>query len=418
MNWAILIYILLALIIIIIILYYFWYLKKNDRKNREIPFDFILSDDITIIDVLEYVSKNYGHYTALKYNLQKITYKEYYDNVIKFSNNLSHIALPKDKIVIIINENKPEIFYAYLGSMLAGCIPIICNEKHSKFIINETKPKIIIDNMTIIYDENISYNDFINLPFDNITINKPKIDDIATIIYQDNKGIVITHKNIITQIKSCLSLIRKKSNIDIYIKEKIISYLPLNYITTQMIDIFIPISIVGTVYFSSKNQIIDTIKAVQPTIFIGSPNIWTMIYSQLKDHIKPEKFINKIFMNKYIINQSGLDNIKIAITTNNNIDDKTRQFYKDIDFPLFNSLIMGEATGLISLCLKNTQTNNCVGFPITDIKINSKTNEILLKGDMIFDKYYDDKILKSMDKKWFKTGYYGYLDRDGSLYMK
>jgi long-subunit acyl-CoA synthetase (AMP-forming) len=143
-----------------------------------------------------------------------------------------------------------------------------------------------------------------------------------------------------------------------------------------------------------------------------------MIYSQLKDHIKPEKFINKIFMNKYIIKQSGLDNIKIAITTNNNIDDKTRQFYKDIDFPLFNSLIMGEATGLISLCLKNTQTNNCVGIPITDIKINSKTNEILLKGDMIFDKYYDDKILKSMDKKWFKTGYYGYLDRDGSLYMK
>ena len=434
MNLSILLYILIAIIIIIIILYYFWYIKKN-QKNREIPLDFLMNDNITIIDILENTKNNYGHYTALKYKSKKITYSEYYKNIIKFSNNLSNIINSKDYILIICEDNKPELFYVFLGSIFSDCIPVFCNKKNYNFIYNEIKPKIIIsddDNININLEEitqmilfnkinnknekKIYYENFIKLVFNTeIKINRPLINDVLTIIYNDNKGIIITHKNIITQIKKCLMLIKEKSNIDIFTKEKIISYMPLNYITTQLIDIYIPISIIAVVNFS--NNICDTIKKVNPTIFIGTPKTWKLIYSKLKENVKPDKFINKIFINKLIIRNNGLDNLKMAITTSKFLNKDIIKFYEDLNFPLFNSFLMCEATGIISICLKKNTHNNCMGFPLIDVKIDDKTNEILLSGDTIFNGYFNKNLIKSMNKKWFKTGYYGYLDRDGSLFI-
>jgi len=246
MNLTILLYILLAFVIIVVVLYYLWYVKQNNKKVREIPFDFILTENITIIDIIEYVSNKYGHYIALDCDTKKITYKNYYDNIIKFSNNLSNIISQQEKILIITDENKPEIFYAFIGCMMSGCIPIICNSKNYHLILNKIKPKIIILNDDIIdnsaqiiiinkinkiNNNKILFDNFINLPFNNSKTKKPDINDIATIIYdENNKENIITHKNIIAQIKACISLIKKKSNIDIYTKEKIISYMPLKYI--------------------------------------------------------------------------------------------------------------------------------------------------------------------------------------------
>jgi long-chain-fatty-acid--CoA ligase ACSBG len=275
----------------------------------------------------------------------------------------------------------------------------------------------------------MQYSIFVNSYIKNYTgeytieYNKTYPEDIATIIYtqEEPKGIVITHKNIMSTIKAGLKTIVSNSHITLNTQERYISYLPLNNIATQMMDIFMPMATIGTVWFASKNDVKCSLKniihEIKPTIFVGIPKIWEKIMEKIVlEKQDPKRILNQLFINRMILKEIGFDNIKMCITVSP-VSSDLNNFFSELGIELCNIYGKQETSGLISLCIPGFSKG--VGKPVLDIKIDKKTNEILVRGNQVFKEYYKNK--KDTDikfkKRWFKTGDTGRIDRDGTLYI-
>ena len=474
------IYIIIVLVIIVIFLFYFWYIKTDKEEKEDIPYNLLYERDSTVVDLLRNISEKYGKYPALlskkKDKWETINYAKYYKLSKTFAEKLLYFIGPHPRIAIL-SFNRPEWFYSHMGTMISGGVSVgiyptasasncgyITNHSHIdiliiedlkqltkfsdikiptvKYILILEKEGIDINNSDII--ESVknnnpdiiidSFDSFINQSIGSETINttidigKPYPEDIATIIYTsgttgDPKGVVITHKNILSSIRAGLNAIQSRSNINICIQESYISYLPLNHVAAQMMDIYVPLASVGKVYFADKDamkgSLKDTIKEIKPTIFIGVPRVWEKIYDKIKEkQADPQGLLNKMFINKMILQEIGLDKAKYCISAAAPINKEIKVFFNNLGLELCDVYGMSETTGPISMGVPGC--SHGAGVPVMNVKIDKDSGEILVKGDLVFKEYYKNKKATQeafTDKGWFKTGDIGYIDRDGSLYV-
>lgn len=485
MKSSTIIFILVLLTIVVFVLYYFYYLKTDDSNNKKpIPHNLLYEQDKTIIGLLKDVSTKYGRYPALKYKIDSkpdskwntVSYSEYNRKITEFAeNSLYRVgALPR---TAILSFNRPEWFYSHMGTIMAGgvsvgmyptassdnctyvinhaCVDILVVEDIKQLlkfvdskiptvklilIIDEDKddvekmnvyqkiknnnPNLMIDNYNFFVTQTIgSENLGASIEFGDISP-----DDVATIIYTsgttgDPKGVVITHSNIIESLKASLHSIMTRSNIILYMQESFVSYLPLNHIASQMLDIYIPLASVGIVHFANrdalKGTLKDTLKEVRPTIFIGVPRVWEKIYEKIKEKREdPNSLTGKLFINNLIVQEMGLDRVKMCVTTAAPISDHIKEFFRELGIELCDVYGMSETTGPISMGVPGCSKG--LGVPVVDVKIEKTTGEILVRGKSIFREYYKNKKLTDeafLPKNWFKTGDIGYIDRSGILYL-
>ena len=507
LNFAIII---IIIVVITIIFYILGKLIKskflNEQQGKKVHLKITEPNHSknTIIGLLEWASEEYPQYPALRFKTmtckswKTINYLEYYDNVLRFAKCLRNRISYSDKLrVAIVGSNSPEWIYSYLGTMKASGIPItlsiVPDYKKYEYILNTTNVNVLvientdhleeftkIDKKTlekiklIVYYGNLKNE--IKEKFNNIEIKNYidfirdtgdiEIDDIqrptdtATIIYSDSKiidekGIVIKHSNITDILNNIILTMHMKSDVDFCISEKIISYLPLNNAISQLFDIYIPIAILGIVYFINNQMpnddtqllLLQTIKDVQPTIFIANPSFWENIMEKIEENssefssIEKEKnnsIISNIMsyctLEKYnpsVLKKIGLDKCRLPIIfstqniqniQNTQISEDIIKFYEKHKFYLCNWYCLDETTGPISFTLPNMRLINkykSVGIPMIDTKINDN-GEILVKGKNVFCGYYkNSEETKKVftDDGWFKTGDIGMIDDDGFLYI-
>ena len=428
----------------------------------------------TIVGLLDWASKEYPNNPALKFksmtckNWKTTSYLEYYDNVTRFAKCVRNRIPYSEKLCVgIIGSNSPEWFYSHIGTMKALGVSIgiypTCDYKACQYIVNQANINVLIAEDTyqldkfskmdtnikskiklIIYYGNVknevkekftnteivNYIDFIrdtnDLELDE-TIN---VDETATIIYTSGtsgttgepKGVVIKHSNIIDILNNMIFTIHIKSDLDICIGERYISYLPLNHIAAQLMDIYVPIASVGTVYFADndamKGSLIKTIKDVKPTIFIGVPRVWEKMMEKIKEKTANNGYFAN-FLNPIILSKIGLDQCRFPITGSAPISDEVVRFFEKYSLQLCNIYGLSETCGLISLNLPGMRKIGSVGIPLVETKI-SESGEICVKGKSVFCEYYKEPIKTKevfTDDGWFKTGDIGIIDSNGYLYV-
>lgn len=321
-------------------------------------------------------------------------------------NKLKDIKMESVKIILLLDEiDALTEYYENKMSIEEQTIEPIINE----YDIDSIKTiKQNNENISI-----ISYDIFINKDIGsyktNASIELGKIypENIATIVYTNGtiglpKKVIIYHKHIIELMKSFVNIMLSRSNISLYVQEIFVSHLPLNQTIIQFTDIYLPLLCIGIVNFCDK---IDTniIQEIKPTIFVGTPKIWNKFYERMKDNYDDNKnFVDKLFIPNIDI---GLKDTKYCINVNGSLLNDTKIFFDKIGIEICNIYGMTETTGITSICVPSCSKG--VGIPIVNIKIDSNTNEILVKGGNVCIN----------NNNWFNTGDIGYIDRDETLYI-
>lgn len=298
------------------------------------------------------------------------------------------------------------------------------------------------------------YDSVLELDAD-IEVPKPYPEDIALIIYSDTSagigtGVVHTHGSILSAVKSAVYAIRSRSNIDIDIGERFMTLQSdthnMHNMQAVLMNLHIPICVVGCVYMAhmphfQDAQLTRILSRVRPTILAADTDVWKSIRSTIEAELNKQSITatlkRLVGSSKLIKTNIGLDYAKYNIVMHNRPDTDANtsasdnvDFFSGIGIELCKAYCSNEAL-IVSMGVPGSSKG--FGVPIMDLKIDPESSEVLVRGKTLLKSYYKNqkatdaafyvmsskrsKSSKKRSNRWLKTGYTGYIDRSGYLFL-
>jgi len=425
-------------------------------------------------------------------NINWMTYQEWDNNISLFRKMLHNININYGDRVSIISNNKIEwAVSAYATYSIGGIfVPMYQNqlEKDWKYILNDSKSNVLIctnketfkkcknflneikhlKNIILLED---NYSDlYQNIKCAEYKSIYPNEDDLATIIYTSGttanpKGVELTHKNIVSNIKGIRNSFSDFSKI-CNENDRSISFLPWAHSYGQTCELHSTISTGSSMYLSEGiDKLIDEINIVKPTLLFSVPALFNKIYDNINSNIKTSKIksiilddalktSNKIrnkdnsiidtykynFYNKHLfskIKEKLGGNIKLAFVGGAATPLEVLNFFENINIPIIEGYGLTETSPIITLGT-NEYPDRKVGsvgklLPENEIIVlsenedildNNMIGEICAYGPNIMNSYHNKpeenkkSFLFKNGKRYFRTGDIGYLDSENRLYIK
>jgi long-chain acyl-CoA synthetase len=262
----------------------------------------------------------------------------------------------------------------------------------------------------------------------------PDRSDMWTIIFTSGttgtpKGVVLDYQT--NENTECLTTPEHNPlRVDFNGKNSFFSYLPLNHIAERIVVEFTCFRYGGTISFTeSLETFAQNLGSVQPTVFFGVPRIYTKFQMGILSKFPQEK-LNKLLsipivssLLKIVLKKKlGLSKAKSIVTGAAPMQESQRVWYRSLGVNITNGYGMTENCAICTqLPGEITDKPGSVGKaqPKVDIKIDSETGEILMRGPYVMKEYYNDPETTNNTIKdgWLYTGDRGRIDDEGNLYI-
>lgn len=407
----------------------------------------------TLKDLLEYL-KRYNDSIAIQQyenrKLVKYTYLQLYENVKRMQSYYMDIGV-RGINVAIIAEDSFEWIVHYLALVTAGAvvvaidkelpcenIEILLKKSNSRYVVLSEKLHIDIKQEGIsvipigVLGE-ITYSEEKDISL--------KSDDEAMIVFTSGttgeaKGVVLTHKNLLSVIRNARENIPVKGNT--------FSVLPFNHTYGLVCNIFIILEMGGMITINDKLKYFrKNLKEVAPDVMFMAPAIIEKLYSEIERRLKEnrkEKILNFAISSSELLRKIGIDmrryffknilselggNLNLIITGGANLQIKQAEFFERIGITVLNGYGITECSPLISINPIAKIKNESVGIPLSYCRVkiekrdNEKFGEILVNGTNVMKGYFQDDVAtkKAIEDGWYKTGDLGYIDDEGYIYI-
>ena len=412
-----------------------------------------------------------------KFEYVNKTYSEFKYDVEGLSTKLLNMGLEGKKIAVIGN-NRYEWCTTYLavttGNMiivpLDKALPenelesllhrseaevVFCDGKYVDKVKKvkeqeESKLKYIVSFDETEENEILIYNEILeqgkkerlsgNRKYDEIKIDEEKMSILlfTSGTTSTSKGVMLSQKNICSNIEAIASVVK------MYPTDTLLSFLPIHH-TFEC-----TITFLYGIYYGVTVAFCDGIKYIQKnmneykvTVFVAVPLVLENIYRKvwkgidekgktkvMKTMVAITRGLAKIKMDlrkkvfKPVIDQFG-GKLRVVFYGAAPMDKKTILGFNDFGVELIQGYGLTETSPVVTAETDREKRPGSIGLPLPNVEVKiynpdeEGNGEILVKGPNVMLGYYknEEETKKSLKNGWFYTGDYGYIDKDGFVFM-
>lgn len=458
---------------------------------------------ITIHQMFQRTVDCHGNNPALRWKENgkwiALTYKEYMLQCRTAAKSFIKLGLERYHGVGILGFNSHHWFIADIGCIMAGGLatgiyytnsPEACQyvaqnceanilvvENHKQLIkILQVKDQLPHLKAIVQYKDDLekklpnvyTWTEFMKLgeevPDEELdgVIKQQSPNECCTLIYTSGttgnpKGVMLSHDNLTWIANAVGTMVHLK-----LCEEQIVSYLPLSHVAAQVNDLWISMRFAATTNFAQpdalKGSLVDTLREVRPTSFLGVPRVWEKMHERMKevgakssgfqktvvdwakakgtlasrsemdgDNVMPWGFsiANKLVFRKVRL-ALGLDRCKSCFTGAAPITKETLEYFMSLHIPLFETYGMSESTGPHTISWQEAFRTTSCGKEVAGCKTKldnpdkAGIGEICFYGRHVFMGYLNmpEKTKEALDSDgWLRSGDLGKHDENGFLFI-
>lgn len=387
--------------------------------------------------------------TALIFEGRRISYAELNELVNKLASLLVKLGVKRGDKVGILLRNCPEYAVSLFGIIKAGGIAVPLNfmlkEEELKPILEDAGVKLLISNkefqpvlerlilrveslerVILIDEDQDEEKGFYPLLSKAEGIgDMPDLDPngLAILIYTSGttgkpKGVMLSHRNFISNIESCLKAIKFSDD------EKVICILPLFHSFALTVCLFLPLYIGATVLLFATlrplGKVLKGISRYRGTILVGIPQVYKVLLDFKLPWFLKIKFLRRfLFPLKLCI--SGAAPLPMEVLS---------EFQRKFKIPLLEGYGLTEASPVVSLNPLDKPKPGSVGLPLPGISVRvvneggedvplGEDGELLVKGENVMLGYYglEEETKQVIKDGWLYTGDIVRRDEEGYIYI-
>ncbi|GLS91043.1 AMP-binding protein [Psychromonas marina] len=412
----------------------------------------------------------------------EITYAQAGEKIALLHSIFQELGIKQGDKVAICSENMPHwgIVYLAITSMGAVVVPILpdfhLNEvqhiiKHAEVVALFVSKKInakfnedgyssplqyvfSLESLELLEDKTSKHSELVS----KIALFKEKAlhlahlrsdsqvlsideNDLASIIYTSgttgqSKGVMLSHKNIISQFQQIQSMV------GIHSEDKFLSILPLAHTYECSAGFIVPFSTGASIHYISKvpspKIILAAMQKVQPTCMLSVPLVIEKIYKSKvqaqfnKNRVIKYLYENVTFVRKQLnkiagkkLEESFGGQMRLFGVGGSKLSPFVEAFLSEANFPYAIGYGLTETAPIIAAAAPGCTKVGTTGLIVPDVEYrfnkqseDQRDGELHVRGPNIMMGYYKDAVRTAevLDEDgWLNTGDLGYIDENGIL---
>ena len=390
------------------------------------------------------------------YRTDTWTYRRIAVEANRLARELASRGVTKGDAVLLWGANSAEWIVAFFGSLLCGAVivPIdhassaefacrVSKEVNAKLILAAHEHQVCADTPCITFEslcEVIAQRDSSAYPSPLLSR-----EDALEIIFTSGttaepRGVVISHGNVLANIKPIEREIQKYLKYDkIFHPIRFLNLLPLSHVFGQMLGVFLPPLLGGTVVFMqsmSPAELPDTIRRERVSVLVAVPRFLESLQREVErreerggslDKFRSsfalagrEHFLRRWWRFRRVHSLFGWKFWSL-VCGGASLPEQSETFWNRLGYAVIQGYGMTETTSLISLNHPFRSASGSIGkvFPGMEVRVD-ENGEILVRGENVARAYRQNGDVRALADAdgWFRTGDIAEKDENGRLYFK
>jgi long-chain acyl-CoA synthetase len=369
----------------------------------------------------------------------RLTYQQAANAAIAFAEKLSFTTINKGDRIVFWGENRPEWVVALWGSVLAGVVAVPIDFRSSATVVGRIAD--IVDARALLLGEGLEAPAGINCPVwqmcdltrtgENRDHFVPAAaDDLAEILFTsgatgDPKGVTITHRNILANLKPIDEGIEKyRKYMGPFAPIRFLNLLPLSHLFGQTMAAFIPPVIAGEVFFMqgySPRDAAHLIRRRRISVLVCVPQMLELLRDYIvqavpeaKEPARHSKWYRKWWQYRRVHRKFGWKFWSFVVGAAP-LDPALEEFWGKLGYVVIQGYGLTETAPVATLNHPFDSRKGTVGKPIGGVEILiAPDGEVLLRGENITPGYYGEGSIRDAEG-WLHTGDIGELDSEKRL---
>jgi len=390
------------------------------------------------------------------YRMESWTYARIIEQANRVARELASRGLKKGDAVLLWGPSSAEWIASFFACMLSGLVVVPIDDgsadAFARQVASEVSARVILCNKqhsgamdlpTIELESVIA----LAATHDGSPFPSPPMSraDTLEIIFTSGttaepRGVVLSHGNVLANIEPLQHEIEKYLRYEKWFHPiRFLNLLPLSHVFGQMLGVFIPPLLAGSVVFVDSlkpGDLVDTIRNERISVLVAVPRFIESLQREMERYIEAkgqtesfrqsfqqadgEHFLRRWWRFRRIHSRLGWK-FWAFISGGAALPEQPETFWNRLGYAVVQGYGMTETTSLISLNHPFRSTKGSIGkvFPGMEVKVD-ENGQILVRGENVASAYRQNGRTQSVAEGdgWFRTGDVAGTDENGHLFFK